>query len=136
MTNQNKATRKQPGSGISITGNGNVIGDNNRVSITTTIGADLEQVSKAFSKIYGVISKITDPALKEDTHQAVSKIEEEVKKGDSADPMRLERWLTNLASMAPDIWDVAVSTLGSPLAGLSTVVRKVIAKARAQKPSL
>jgi len=53
------------------------------------------------------------------------KIDEEIKKGTKADLGRLERWINTVAVMAPDIFDVVVATLQSPLAGIGMVIKKI-----------
>ena len=59
----------------------------------------------------------------------VQKIQQEVAKGEGANPNKVERWLRTLASMASDIFDVTVACLTSPVAGIATVIRKVAEKA-------
>jgi hypothetical protein len=62
---------------------------------------------------------------KENLKANVKKIEAETSKGKDADPNRLTKWLNVIAVMAPDIFDVAVTTLINPAAGLGLVVKKV-----------
>lgn len=114
---------------ISIQGDGNVIGNGNRVNVNKT-GSTPTEYAQAFETIYGALQKISDPAVQQDAKDVVQKIESEIRKGDDADPSRVERWLKFLAEMAPDIKDVVVDTLSNPIKGISTVIAKVIAKAK------
>ncbi len=70
------------------------------------------------------------PADKADLKKNVGRIAEEASKGRKADPGRLERLVNTLSAMAPDIFDVAVATLASPLAGLGLVIKKIGEKAK------
>ncbi len=72
-------------------------------------------------------------AEKGDIKQQVDKVKEESQKGARADTGRLERLLNSLAAMAPDIFDVAIATLASPLAGLGLVVKKIGDKAKLER---
>jgi hypothetical protein len=92
-------------------------------------GAELGEL---FERIYARIQeRPTAPDVeKEEIVDTVQRIEGEVAKGEEANTSKLERWLKTLAQMAPDIFDVVAATLTSPAAGIATVIRKVIAKAR------
>ena len=56
----------------------------------------------------------------------------EAAKDEEANPNKVERWLHNLAAMAPDIVEVVVGCLTHPAAGVGTVIRKIAEKARAE----
>ena len=58
------------------------------------------------------------------------KISAEAAKGARADPGRLERLINTLAAMAPDIFDVAVTTLTNPFAGIGLVLKKIGERAK------
>ncbi len=73
------------------------------------------------------------PAEKADIMQQVDKVKEESRKGVQADTGRIERLLNGLAAMAPDIFEVAVSTLVSPLAGLGLIAKKIGDKAKLER---
>ncbi len=116
---------------VNITGNGNVVGDGN-VSIFSSSENNSSEINHVFANFYEVVQGIDDDTVKDDVNIAVKKIEEEVKKGDDVDASKVERWLVFLATTAPDVWDVVVDTLTNPIKGISTVVRKIAAKAKAQ----
>lgn len=67
---------------------------------------------------------------KKDLKEQVEKIESEAAKGDDADPSRLEKLINTLCVMAPDIFEVAVTTLANPLAGIGVALKKIGDKAK------
>jgi hypothetical protein len=73
------------------------------------------------------------PADKTDLKDSVAKVADEVSKGKQADPGRLERLLNMILSIAPDIFDVAITTLANPLAGLGLVAKKIGEKAKLER---
>jgi hypothetical protein len=99
---------------------------------TATTGASAAELAKVFADIYKKIeARPADPNVdKEEVKQDVRRIEQEVAKGEEANPSKLERWLKGLAEMAPDIFEVTAAALTSPAAAVSTVIRKVVEKAR------
>ncbi len=70
---------------------------------------------------------------KKDLKDQVAKIEAEASKGAQADPSRLEKLINTLAVMAPDIFEVAVTTLANPLAGIGLALKKIGDKARLER---
>jgi hypothetical protein len=72
---------------------------------------------------------------KNDLKEQVGKIQNEAAKGMQADPGRLEKLINTLAVMASDIFDVAITTLASPLAGIGLVAKKIGDKARLERKS-
>ncbi len=119
---------KQPGN-INIQGNNNIAGDGN-VNLHLNIGSNIAELTQAFESIYSAARQVADPIIREDAEKIVKDIEQEVQKGEQADPSRVERWLKFLAETAPDVWDVTVDTLSNPIKGIGTVVKKIIEKAR------
>ncbi len=73
------------------------------------------------------------PAEKADIKQQVDKVKEEGQKGARADTGRIERLLNGLAAMAPDIFEVAIATLASPLAGFGLVAKKIGDRAKLER---
>lgn len=100
---------------------------------TVTSGAGVAELAKAFAEIYKQIEARPPDANvdKEELKQDVRRIEQEAAKGDEANPSKLERWLKGLAEMAPDIFEVTAAALTSPVAAASTVIRKVVERAKA-----
>ena len=99
-----------------------------------TEGLGGEEIARLFESVYQRIEKRPpDPNVdKTELTETVQKIQEETAKGEQANPSKVERWLKNVALMAPDIWDVTVATLANPVAGIAAVIRKVVEKAKAE----
>jgi len=117
---------------VSNQGSGNAIaaGRGAQASISTVqessdIGAWRKQMEKSIDALKDLL-----PDDKTDLKESVSKVAEEVAKGEKADAGRIERLVNMLAGMSADIFDVAVATLVNPLAGLGLVIKKVGDKAR------
>jgi len=96
-----------------------VVGDENTVENTITV----------FKPIYHAIDESTrDAAEKQDLIAEVDEIKNEVAKGDNANESFLSRRFRNLKKMAPDIADLALTTLSNPAAGVGIIVTKVAKK--------
>jgi hypothetical protein len=109
---------------------GIAIGRGAKTSVTQGLsGTDLAAV---FAPIYRAIqARPADPDVDRDEIKEVAqKIEKEATKGLEANPGKVERWLSFLAKMAPDILDVTVACLTNPAAGIATAIRKVAQKAK------
>lgn len=61
--------------------------------------------------------------------QTVQRVRDEAALGQAANPSRIERWLNNLAEMAPDVRDAVVTRLQQPVSSISEVVRQTAARA-------
>jgi hypothetical protein len=72
------------------------------------------------------------PADKTVLKDNIVKVADEVAKGKQADSGRLERFLNVILDIAPDIFDVAITTLANPLAGLGLVAKKIGERAKLQ----
>ncbi|MCL4300583.1 MAG: hypothetical protein KJ077_32905 [Anaerolineae bacterium] len=110
------------------TGGGDFVG---RDQITGITGAELAQL---FQTVYQRIeTRPADPNVdKEEVKETVQKIEQEAKKGEEANPTKVERWLKTLKEMAPDIGDVTIACLTNPAAGVAMVIKKIAEKAQAE----
>jgi hypothetical protein len=77
------------------------------------------------------------PALsadeKKDAKDQIAKIQTEAAKAEQADPSRLEKLLNTLVVLAPDIFEVAVTTLANPLSGIGLVLKKIGDKAKLER---
>jgi hypothetical protein len=80
---------------------GVAIGRGARVEIRS--GRGTKELAQLFSPIYQKIeSRPPDSSVeKEEIADRVKRIEKEVATGDKAEPAKVERWLQNLAAMAP-----------------------------------
>jgi hypothetical protein len=120
--------KKQSG-GVNVKGTkvnigGDVVG---RDKITTHYG-----FSDEFKKIRELIDKRPEDSNvdKDELKDTVDKIENEIKKGEEANPAKVERWLKFLASMADDIFQVTVATLASPTLGIAKAIQLIVQKGK------
>lgn len=115
---------------VNISGGGDFVGRDKILNYHD--GTDVADLAQLFEAIYHQIeARPQDPNVdKEEIAGEVKKIEDEAAKGEQANPNKIERWLGNLAQMAPDIWDVTVATLSNPVAGIALVVKKIAEKAK------
>ena len=116
---------------------GDVVGQKKNVITNTssvTIGlptGKLTDLAQLFAAINQKIDKQPVAAdVKDELKENVKKIEEEVKKGDQADPGKVERWLKFIATMSGDIFQVTAATLTNPVAGVATAIRLIAQKAQ------
>ena len=129
---------KQEG-GVTFSGSGsvNVHGDivgRDKITTTTT-GVDasgLVELIKAFKEIDRRIdARPENPDVdKAELKDTVNKIQEEAKKGEQANPTKVERWLKFLAGMADDIFQVTAATLTNPALGIGTAVKLIAEKTK------
>lgn len=115
-----------------VSGAGVAIGRNASASVQTGGGIDTAALAELFKEIYAKVEArpLDENVDKEEIAGEVKKVETEIVKGEAANPNKVERWLKNLAQMAPDIFDVTVKTMISPAAGITEVIRKIAAKAQ------
>lgn len=127
-------------SGGTVTIGGDVVGGDkvggDKIVTTTNIttgisGAELIELLKQFAEINRRIdARSADPKIdRDELKDTVRRIEEEVKKGERADPGKVERWLTFLASIADDIFQVTAATLVNPAAGVARAIQLIAQKA-------
>jgi hypothetical protein len=95
-------------------------------------------VTELFAEIYRAIEHLS-PAIsgaeRDQIREMIKKIEAEAVKGEAANSGRIERWLKTLKQMAPDIFEVTVTTWANPVAGVGMVLKKVAEKAKAEEAS-
>jgi hypothetical protein len=121
-------SKKQSG-GVSIKGTKVNIGGDvaGRDKITAYYG-----FSDEFKKIRDLIDKRPEDSSvdKDELKDTVNKVENEIKKGQEANPTKIERWLKFLASMAEDIFQVTVAALSNPTLGVAKAIQLVVKKAK------
>ncbi len=125
--------------GKNVTVGGDVVGRDKitTTTTTTTTGIDataLVELLKAFKDINRQVdARKEDPSVdKDELKDTIKKVEEEVKKGEDANPTKVERWLKFIGDMAPDILQVTAATLANPVMGLSVAIKKIADKAMGQ----
>jgi len=116
--------------GGDLTISGDFVG---RDKITVNSGIGGAELAQLFVSIQQQIrARPPDPNVdKEEITGMVDRIQQEATKGETANGGKLERWLRDLAGIAPDIFDVTVAALTSPAAAVGMVVKKVAEKAKA-----
>ena len=130
-----KQTSVRVGNISEISGNVNVAGGNITTHHTTS-GLSGAEIKQLFDGLYAKIEARpeTPVADKEDLKAEVKEIQttvaQAVQKNEKVDEGFLSRRFRNIARMAPDVLDVVVATLGSPLAGLGVAVKKIADKAK------
>ncbi len=110
---------------------GVAIGRDNKVTVTH--GASAEEIAKAFAILSQAVQAKPESPEKGMAQTAVQGLEEEAMKGEEADESKVQKWISFLGEMAPDIWEVAVDTFTNPIKGVSTVFKKVAERAKAEK---
>lgn len=93
----------------------------------TKIEIDVEQW---FSPIHEAINTRPKTTTKKrvELQTQIKEIEQELQKGKNAKSSFLSERLNNLKKIAPDIWEVALTTMINPPSGLTLVVQKVAKK--------
>ena len=108
-----------------------------QVTGTGPADAALAELLKQFQAIGQRIETLpAAPDVKEDLKTNVQRIEAEVKKGDKADPSKVERWLINIGAMSDDIFQVMVATLTNPVLGVVRAIQLIGVKAKEEKAKL
>lgn len=93
---------------------------------------NINEIDKLFQPVYKKIaqSQKGDSKAQGKLKKYVGEIQNEVARNEKADGSFVKRRLKNIASMAPDIYEVAISLLTNLPAGLGVVARKIAEKAR------
>jgi len=131
----NKQTSIRIGNVSGVSGNINIAGGN-IITHQTTTGLNPADIKQLFDQVYISIeanakTSTTDKDdLKAEVKEIQSTVTEAVKKNEKMDESFLARRFRNIARMAPDVLDIVVATLGSPLAGLGIAVKKIAEKAK------
>jgi hypothetical protein len=131
----NKQVNIKAGNFSGVSGAINIAGGDISTQQTTT-GLSALEIGKLFKQIYNTIEMRPDtsPAVKADLKAEVQEVQTSVTQTamekKEIDESFLSRHFRNIARMAPDILDVVVATLGSPLAGIGVAVKKIAEKAK------
>ena len=70
---------------------------------------------------------------KQDLKDQIGKIQGECERGAALDTSRLEKLINTLAVIGPDLFEVAMATLASPLAGIGVALKKIGDRARLER---
>lgn len=122
---------------VSIQIGGNVSGSQilaskGDINVSKANFSNATDIDSAFTQVFEKIKNRPEDASvdKDEIISTVEKVKEEVSKGDEASTNKVERWFRFLAEMSPDIFDVVVSTLSNPIAGVGEAIRKIAKRAK------
>lgn len=134
-----RKNKKNPPS-INITGE-NVVGSidaSGHAKVNVTQSSAHKTQDANFDRLFELLeeqikARPADPNVdKQEIRDQVNQIKTEAAQGEKANPNKLERWIRNLAKMAPDIVDVMAASLGGPISGLTAVIQKIAARVKAE----
>jgi hypothetical protein len=112
-----------------VTAGHDVIGGDKVVSgdEVENAGVSVAELAQLFQTVYARIESPGGPRKADavEVKQTVERIEREAAKGDQASGGSVERWLSTLAEVAPDVLEVAVNALTNPGAAVSSAVRLI-----------
>ena len=115
----------------SIDASGHAKVDVTQSSVHKTDDANFERLFELLEE--KIKARPADPNVDRGEIQAqVNQIKAEAAQGEKANPNKLERWIRNLAGMAPDVVDVMVASLGGPISGITAVIQKIAARVKAE----
>jgi hypothetical protein len=127
--------------GVNISGkdvkvSGDIVGrDMHKTVTTTTTGMTAAEFAAVFDKIYTRINNLPTESRAE-AREAVDAIkaeaEKEALKGEPINESSVKFPAQSLLKMAPDILEVIATTFANPAAGVATVIRKILEKAKGQ----
>lgn len=119
--------------GIKITGNVSI--KDSKIAGRDNIEKNIFNVNVSFAPVYHAIQENASipPDVKENLEKNVIQLEQEIIKGDQAEPSFIQKRMEAIQKMAPDIAEVVVATLQNPAAGIGLVVKKVIDKFNVEK---
>jgi hypothetical protein len=112
---------------------GIAIGRGARAQVATGMAGN--EIAELFDAIYQRIdARPEDPDVdKEEIKKTVQDVQQEAAKGEQANPNKVMRWVRSLSEMAPDIFEIVVAGLASPVAGVGVAVRKIAEKAKEER---
>jgi len=104
-----------------------------RDKIVTSVETEAE-LSVVFKPVYNAIEQRpnTTPEEKQEIKDVVKDMEGELKSSPTPNEKFIARLASDLQKMAPDILEVMLASMQSPVAGISAAVRKIIARAAQQ----
>ena len=119
--------------GIQITGNVSI--KDSKIAGRDNIEKNVFNVNVSFAPVYNAIQENANipTDVKENLTENVKQLEQEINKGEKAEPSFIQKRMETIQKMAPEIAEVVVATLQNPAAGIGLVVKKVIDKFNVEK---
>ncbi len=124
-----EATNIDTGSGVYIGGSVNT-GGGDFIGRDKIVYGETLNLHEVFLDLDLLVEALPAGPKKSMAKTAIDGLKTEAQKGDQADSSHVQKWFDYLASIAPDIFDVAVTTFLNPIQGLSKVFRKIAKKAQ------
>ena len=90
----------------------------------------IRQIARSYMRD---LDSFPEDAKKEDAREAMQKLDAEARKGEQANESWIRRLFEFLAEISTNVWDVAVKTLASPIAGISLAFQKVAQRAKEER---
>jgi hypothetical protein len=112
-----------------------VIGDDAQVYISH--GLDEAALAELFKEVNRRIERLPEqPEIGQDElKDTARRVEQEIAKGDQANPDRLKRWLEVLGKYVPEAVEIVVNALLNPGAGAASAVKAVLRQLGSQPPA-
>jgi hypothetical protein len=124
-----EATNVEMGSGVYVGGSVNT-GGGDFIGRDKIVYGETLNLQGVFLDLDLLVQALPAGPKKSMAKTAVDGLRTEAQKGDKADARDIQEWFDFLASIAPDIFEVAVTTFVNPIEGLSKVFRKIAKKAQ------
>jgi hypothetical protein len=110
------------------------IGHGARITKTqTTTGASPIEIAQAFALMMEKVSALPEGPDKEKAQSAVEGLRVEAGKGQAAEEKNIREWFSLLAVTSLEACEVALNFFINPIAGVSSVFKKIAERARTEK---
>jgi hypothetical protein len=112
-----------------------VTGDQARLQISR--GLDAADLAELFKEVNRCIERQPEQAEigQDELKDLARRVEQEIAKGDQANPDRLQRWLEALEKYAPEAVEIVVNALLNPGAGAASAVKAVLRRFAGKPPA-
>jgi hypothetical protein len=119
----------QLGDRITVTGDGNVIGDRSRSTVVKRAGLQLDGVAALLDRALA-LARRKPPPVCEDLEAAVDIVREEIEAGEAADKRLLSQALDVLLEKGPDVLEIVLDAMLDPGASAGKGARMLARRAR------
>ncbi len=129
-----KRTQSRANSGIqaqTINAQAIAVGNKAQAIVNQQTNAPVDDIAAAFGQLFEKINQMPEGTEKAVANSAAQALEKEAQKGPRAEEATVSKWFSILAQMAPDVFEVALTTFANPIQGLGMAFQKIAQKARA-----
>ncbi len=130
-----KRTHSQVNNGIqaqTVNAQAIAVGTKAQAIVNQQMNASVNDIAAAFSQLFEKINQMPGGAEKDVAKSAAQALEKEAQKGPQAEEATVSKWFSILAQMAPDVFEVALTTFANPIQGLGVAFQKIAQKAGAK----